>query len=57
MTDLEKKLVDTIVQLRIYKNEDLQMLFEQVVAKNRHLGEDMVRAVCAKVQNDLDAPW
>ena len=27
------------------------------MVKNKHLGEENVRAVCDYVKNDLDAPW
>lgn len=42
---------------RLYKEEDLQLLFDGAKAINKHLGEQPVREVCERVKKDLDAPW
>ena len=57
LDDLYKKLIERIVQDRIYKNEELIALFSETVHKNKDIfGEEKVTEVCLRVKAELDAP-
>lgn len=52
--ELQQKLVEKIVNDRIYKDEQLQELFDNAIALNSHLGEQQLSAIVARIKRDLD---
>ena len=57
LDQLEKQLINKIVGDRIYKTEQLNLLFSQAVEMNKDtFGEENVRNLCLKVKAELDAP-
>jgi hypothetical protein len=53
MASLKRELTDAIVDMRLYKEADIQELFERIVAAEPN-DKAGVRALCAELAEELE---
>jgi hypothetical protein len=55
LVDLQKKLFEVVVRERLYRDEQLSLLFQEALAQNQdRFEEDAIRQLCDQLLQDLD---